>query len=120
MVHVACRDTDLSMVGRRWVEEFSNRLERYFTDILTVDWDLTMDGNEHVATCRLHTRAGFYRATARAMDARLALHEAIDKLSLQRRREKRVRGTSRRRDVRVDGFEVAFVQNGGNVVNARR
>jgi ribosomal subunit interface protein len=96
MVHVAYRDTGLTMSGRQAVEEFSTRLERYFTDILTIDWDLTVDGNAHVATCRLHTRAGFYRATARAMDARLAMHEAIDKLALQRRREKKMRTTGRR------------------------
>ena len=84
------------MTGRQWVEEFSVRLERFFTDILTIDWDLTMDGKDHVAICRLHTRAGFYRATARALDPRHAMHEAIDKLALQRRREKKMRTTGRR------------------------
>lgn len=96
MVHVAYRDTGLTMTGRQWVEEFSVRLERFFTDILTIDWDLTLDGNDHVAICRLHTRAGFYRATARALDPRHAMHEAIDKLALQRRREKKMRTTGRR------------------------
>lgn len=108
MVHVACRDTDLkTMVGRQLVQEFSTRLERFFTDILTIDWDLTMDGSAHVAICRLHTRGGFYRATARAMDARQAMHEAIDKLALQRRREKRVR-SSRRRESVEPALDVAF------------
>ena len=106
MVHVACRDTGLRM-GRQWVEEFSTRLERFFTDILTIDWDLTVEGNEHVAICRLHTRRGFYRATARAIDPRHAMHEAIDKLALQRRREKRVLG-SRRREVDGGGVAMAF------------
>ena len=105
MVHVACRDTGLRMAGRQWVEEFSARLERFFTDILTLDWDLTMEGNEHVAICRLHTRRGFYRATARAIDPRHAMHEAIDKLALQRRRQKRVLGKKRRE---VDSESVAM------------
>jgi ribosomal subunit interface protein len=78
------------------VEEFSLRLERYFTDILTVHWDLTMEGNQHVATCRLHSRQGFYRATAQDMDARLAMHTALDKLTRQRHREKRALGKRRR------------------------
>jgi ribosomal subunit interface protein len=96
VLDVACRDAGLVVVGRRWVEEFSERLERYFTDILTVHWDLTEEGSEHVATCRVHTRGGFYRATARDMNARLAMHAALDKLTRQRRKEKKVLGTRRR------------------------
>jgi ribosomal subunit interface protein len=96
VMNVACRDSGLTMAGKRWVEEFSSRLERYFTDILTVHWDLTTAGNEHVATCHLHTRHGFYRASSRDMDARLAIHDAIDKLAKQRGREKRKLGSRRR------------------------
>ena len=88
VLDVACRDSQLTVAGRKWVEEFSLRLERYFPDILTVHWDLTMEGNHHVATCRLHSRQGFYRASARDMDARLAMHTALDKLTRQRHREK--------------------------------
>jgi ribosome-associated translation inhibitor RaiA len=105
------------------VEEFSTRLERYFTDILTIDWDLTMEGSAHVAICRLHTRAGFYRATARAMDPRLAMHEAIDKLALQRRREKRMRSSRRREGLDTlasDGSLAAFLPNGDSATSARR
>jgi ribosomal subunit interface protein len=126
MVHVACRDTGLSRAGKQWVEEFSIRLERYFTDILTIDWDLTLEGNAHVAICRLHTGAGFYRATARAMDPRQAMHEAIDKLAMQRRREKRVRGSRRRENLQGLGsdaaLDMAFRMNEshGTTVLARR
>jgi ribosomal subunit interface protein len=126
MVHVACRDTGLSRAGKQWVEEFSTRLERYFTDILTIDWDLTLEGNAHVAICRLHTGAGFYRATARAMDPRQAMHEAIDKLAMQRRREKRVRGSRRRENLQGVGSEAALNmalgmnESHGTTVLARR
>jgi ribosomal subunit interface protein len=125
MVHVACRDTGLSRAGKQWVEEFSTRLERYFTDILTIDWDLTLEGNVHVAICRLHTGAGFYRATARAMDPRQAMHEAIDKLALQRRRDKRVRGSRRRENLQglgVGELDMAFGAgpSPGTTVLARR
>jgi ribosomal subunit interface protein len=98
VLDVACRDAGLMVVGRRWVEEFSERLERYFTDILTVHWDLTQEGSEHVATCRVHTRGGFYRATARDIHARLAMHAALDKLTRQRRKEKKVLLGTRRRE----------------------
>ena len=96
VLDVACRDSQLTVAGRKWVEEFSLRLERYFTDILTVHWDLTMEGNQHVATCRVHSRQGFYRATAQDLDARLAMHTALDKLTRQRHREKRALGKRRR------------------------
>jgi ribosomal subunit interface protein len=98
VLDVACRDSQLTVAGRKWVEEFSLRLERYFPDILTVHWDLTMEGNHHVATCRLHSRQGFYRASARDMDARLAMHTALDKLTRQRHREKRALGQRRREE----------------------
>jgi len=98
VLDVACRDSELTVAGRKWVEEFSLRLERYFPDILTVHWDLTMEGNHHVATCRLHSRQGFYRASARDMDARLAMHTALDKLTRQRHREKRALGQRRREE----------------------
>jgi ribosomal subunit interface protein len=96
VLNVACRDSDLSVYDRHWVEEFSSRLERFFTDILTVDWDLTLEGNEHVAVCRVHDHRGFFRATARARDARQAMHTALDKLTRQRRREKEIDAGARR------------------------
>jgi ribosomal subunit interface protein len=96
VLNVACRDSALMFGGRRTVEELSSRLERYFTDILTVDWDLTMEGSEHVAGCRLHCRGGFYRASAHAMDGRQAMHSAFDKLVKQRRRDKKKLGSARR------------------------
>ena len=60
VLNVACRDSELSAYDREWVDEFSLRLERYFTDILTVEWDLTQEGNVHAAVCRVHSRQGFY------------------------------------------------------------
>src|SRR5688572_6878117 len=95
VLNVACRDSDLSVYDRQWVGEFSLRLERYFTDILTVQWDLTQEGNVHVAVCRVHTDQGFYRATASAKGARQAMHTAIDKLTQQRHREKKMAGSAR-------------------------
>jgi ribosome-associated translation inhibitor RaiA len=96
VLNVACRDSELSVYDRRWVGELSLRLERYFTDILTMEWDLTQEGNVHVAVCRVHTRQGFYRASARAKGARQAMHTAIDKLTQQRRRDKKIAGSARR------------------------
>ena len=96
VLNVACRDEELTPAARGWVRELSLRLERYFTEILTVDWDLTMDGIVHVATCRLHTTQGFYRAHGRAMDARQAMHAALHKLTKQRRREKKKADRGRR------------------------
>src|SRR5688572_6508372 len=96
VLNVACRDSDLSVYDRHWVDEFSSRLERFFTDILTVDWDLTLEGDVHVAVCRVHDHRRFYRATARARDARQAMHTALDKLTKQRRREKKILGSARR------------------------
>jgi ribosome-associated translation inhibitor RaiA len=96
VLNVACRDSELSVYDRRWVGEFSLRLERYFTDILTVEWDLTQEGNGHVAVCRVHTRQGFYRANASAKSARQAMHTAIDKLIQQRHRDKKMAGSARR------------------------
>ena len=119
VLNVACRDSGLTAAGKRWVEEFSARLERYFTDILTVHWDLTTAGNEHVATCHLHTRQGFYRATATEMDARLAIHGAVDKLTKQRGREKRKLG-SRRREASMHDLPEVFVQGPQPAMHASR
>ncbi len=96
VLNVACRDSELSGYDRRWVEAFSLRLERYFTDILTVEWDLTQEGNGHLAVCRVHSRQGFYRATAQAKTARHAMHTAIDRLTQQRRKAKKMAGSARR------------------------
>lgn len=119
VLNVACRDSGLTVAGKRWVEEFSARLERYFTDILTVHWDLTTAGNEHVATCHLHTRQGFYRATATDMDARLAIHAAVDKLTKQRGREKRKLG-SRRREASTHDLPEVFLQGPQATMHASR
>ena len=120
VLDVACRDSQLTVAGRRWVEEFSMRLERYFTEILTVHWDLTMAGHEHVASCRVHTREGFYRASAQDQDPRLARHTALDTLTRQRGREKRVRG-SRRREVSTHGLPELFAPPpSASALHARR
>jgi ribosomal subunit interface protein len=95
VLNVACRDSELRLDDRRWVGELSVRLERYFNEILTVEWDLTHEGNQHTAVCRVHSREGFYRASAHAKGARQALHAAIDKLTHQRRRLKKMAGSAR-------------------------
>jgi ribosomal subunit interface protein len=95
VVNVACRDSALSLGARRAVEDYSERLERYFTNILTVHWDLTTEGSEHVAGCRIHCAGASFRAHAHAMDFHQALHEVMDKLVRQRRREKAKHATAR-------------------------
>jgi len=96
VLNVACRDSELNVHDRRWVAELSLRLERYFNDILTMEWDLTQEGSTHTAVCRVHCPHGFYRATAHGKGARQALHAAVDKLTQQRTREKKIAGSARR------------------------
>jgi ribosomal subunit interface protein len=96
VVNVACRDSALSWNARQAVEDYSERLERYFSNILTVHWDLTTEGSEHLAGCRIHCAGASFRAHARANDFHLALHEVLDKLVRQRRREKQKHETARR------------------------
>jgi ribosomal subunit interface protein len=96
VVNVACRDSALASGARRAVEDYSERLERYFTNILTVHWDLTTEGIEHVACCRIHCGGADYRAHARDNDFHLALHGVLDKLVRQRRREKQKHESARR------------------------
>jgi ribosomal subunit interface protein len=100
VVNVACRDSALAFGARRAVEDYSERLERYFTNILTVHWDLTTDGSEHVAGCRIHCAGHSFRAHAHAMDFHQCLHEVMDKLVRQRRREK-AKHTSARRETQL-------------------
>jgi ribosomal subunit interface protein len=95
VVNVACRDSALAFGARRAVADCSERLERYFNNILSVHWDLTMEGPEHVVDCRLHCGAGSYRASAHAIDFPHALHAVLDKLVRQRRRDKQKSETAR-------------------------
>ena len=96
VLNVVCRDAELDAHDLRWVEELSMRLERYLPGLMTVSWDLTHEGNGHLAVCRLHAGQSFYRASARARDARQAMHAAVDKLLHQRRRDKKIAGSARR------------------------
>jgi ribosome-associated translation inhibitor RaiA len=100
VTHVACRDAELGRRIHRTIEYVSSRFPHYFTGILSVSWDLTTDGHEHLVGCRIHSRTGDYRASARARDARQAAQQAFERLVKQRRREKRLGRSGRRETLR--------------------
>ncbi len=70
------------------IEELTERFEKLFHNIQTVEWDVTEEGPEKEVLCRIHSQSGFYRASAKSSDASDAAREVVTKLEKQRRRRK--------------------------------
>lgn len=83
---------------RLLAEELSERLPRYFRDIVQVDWSLDEDGVERIVHCNLHGPTGHYHVTAHAETFSHAMHLAMEKLLKQRGRQKETEVRRRRAD----------------------
>lgn len=81
---------------RHLAEDLSQRLPRFFHDILFVEWTLDEEGQNKIVHCNMHAKKGFYRITANADSFAHAMHLALEKLVEQRRREKAHRVRRRR------------------------
>ncbi|MDZ4694796.1 MAG: HPF/RaiA family ribosome-associated protein [Deltaproteobacteria bacterium] len=77
-------------------KEQSERLTRYFKNIVRIEWHLDDDGTSALVQCHLHAGHAFYRATTDANNFESAIHLAADTLIEQRRRKKQQRVRGRR------------------------
>lgn len=94
---VTYRHLDSRPQYRELVEEMSESLSRYFWGILSVEWTFEAVRQEVVAKCAVRTRRGAYRAQGQAKTLRESVHQAVEKLTAQRRRQKKVRESRKRR-----------------------
>jgi len=76
--------------------EQSERMTRYFKNIVRIEWHLDDDGTKALVQCHLHVGHTFYRATTEADNFHSAMHLAADKIIEQRRRKKQQRVRGRR------------------------
>jgi ribosomal subunit interface protein len=77
-------------------EEQSERLTRYFKNIVRIEWHLDDDGTNALVQCHLHAGHAFYRAHTDANSFQSAMHLAADTLIEQLRRKKQQRVRRRR------------------------
>jgi ribosome-associated translation inhibitor RaiA len=88
IVSVVYRDVSPSPAVKRLVEAAGASLVPFFRRVVSLDWTLGGEATVAVATCRVHSASGYYRAQARARTLVEAVDEAVDRLTTQRRRRK--------------------------------
>lgn len=66
-------------------------IEERFPALVSLEWTLESVAGEAVARCRIHSRSGFYRATARTRSLPQSISAALEKLLTQRGRSKAMR-----------------------------
>lgn len=95
------RGASVSAAMRERAEQQSRGFSRYFNGLQTVEWSFTGEAGDVVVSCRLHSRTGFYRASARAATVRAGLDGVVEKLLKQRRRKKAALDRKRRKGARA-------------------
>jgi ribosomal subunit interface protein len=93
---IDCRNSNATWQQKQSIQVLSERSARYFKRIESVAWELEKQGREYVASCCIHSRTGYYRATARSKDFRSCIDLAMDKIAKQRRRSKSIYVRKRR------------------------
>jgi ribosome-associated translation inhibitor RaiA len=79
------------------VQALSKQFERYFNNIVSVEWDFRAQRGQKIATCRLHSRSGYYRAKAKSHDLGESVNMVFERFTKQRRRKKKIRKRRLRR-----------------------
>jgi ribosome-associated translation inhibitor RaiA len=98
---ITVRVARLTPAEQRRLREVGERLKRYFRSAITLHWDLGVDGPSFVASCRVHSRSGYYRARATADRLGEAIDIAFERVTRQRRRVHKQVKKKRTRAARV-------------------
>ena len=94
---VVYRNVEPHPTHRKLLEGAAKRLQRAFRGIVSIDWTFEAERHEILARCRVKTRGHAYRAAGRAARLPEAVRDALDRLATQRRRDKRIRVSKKRR-----------------------
>lgn len=95
--HYVRSNRQLRAPVRRLLAATNAHLARYFSSLIGVEWDFSSEGADREVRCRVHSRSGYYRASARHRSAGAAVREIADTLVRQRRRKRRLLKTRRHR-----------------------
>jgi ribosome-associated translation inhibitor RaiA len=93
---IVTRHEHLTEDERVRLRELSGRISRYFRDVVSLEWTLTNEGPDRIASCRVHSRSGYYGARASSDAMGKSIDQALDRVIRQRRRRKVVAKRSRR------------------------
>lgn len=85
---VAIKMTGFELDQAEAVRDLSTRLARYFLCPQNITWSCRRLPGRYSASCSLHARSGFYRATGVAKEPCVAVRGALEKVIRQRRRRK--------------------------------
>jgi ribosome-associated translation inhibitor RaiA len=86
VIHVVYRGFSPTVAVKRKLDEARAEFEKLFKGLVSVEWALESEGSQVVASCRVHSRTRYYRASAQSHDPMHAVHEVTDRLVTQRRR----------------------------------
>jgi ribosome-associated translation inhibitor RaiA len=95
VVTIGCRDEGVRAGAGVLAREESHHLERYFRQILEVDWHIAHVRHEYVVTCTVHTNNDKLAAVGRADTLSHGILEASRMIQAQRTKAKRRRLSER-------------------------
>jgi len=88
VIHVVYHGFSPTPAVKRRLDAGRADVEKSFRGLVSVEWAIEAEGSEAEVSCRVHARAGYFRASARSHDVGQAIHEVVDRLSAQRARRK--------------------------------
>ena len=97
VIIVTCRLPGEKALANRLARAAAEELDRFFQQIVAVEWIFEPDGSEIRARGRVHSRSGYYRGEASGFNMQEAIQQVLHKLETQRRRKKEIRVSKRRR-----------------------
>jgi ribosome-associated translation inhibitor RaiA len=95
-ITIAAEKGALTQAEQQRLEQVSARLPRYFNNIVSIEWCLSIDGGDRVAACNVHSKSGFNRVQVGSDAFGESIDQALDKIVRQRRRRKAISQSARR------------------------
>jgi ribosome-associated translation inhibitor RaiA len=96
---VSFRDIEPTRKVKAQLQAVSEHLEMYFVSVVSVEWVIRAQREQRIAQCKLHSKSGYYRATASSDDIGQVINMVVEKLTKQRRRKKKIQ----RKGLRLSG-----------------
>lgn len=97
LITISFHDAEGTPGLRRYAQALSQELAKVFKQVLSVEWHLSSERHLCLVRLQVHSRNGFYRASADDRTFRAALGQAAEKLMDQRRRRKDIERGARRK-----------------------
>ncbi|GEM_PF-2619521 len=102
IINASYRNIEPTRGEKANVQAVSEKFEGYFNNIISIDFDFSVERKLIHVACRVHSKSGYYRAKSSSEDLQKATHQVFEMITKQRRRKKEITSTVLRRKKNVE------------------